>query len=516
MFNNDSLDDTPIPDGCVSFKGGVYSDANPKEIGSDQAALMVNLDLELNGSVTTRRGCARIGTTYVEDGSGSSGGRWIQGLQPYISSTANFLMAVNKRFLWKNTGGSSWALVTGYAAGALAGHTQIHVEMVQGTDKMFLSDVFSNIKMWDGVTTFTDLGSGGATQPPFGCVSLAWHTNRLVASASSAFPTVVAFSDILDGTTWDTATQQIEPGSGDGEPVTGIFSWVDNNLIVFKRRSIWIVNCNPTLAVSDFTVQPIHKSIGVRAYRTAAQVGSDVFVLTTDGVRSIRRTLAVTSQQDVGPSISAPVDDIIRRINPSVPNLAHAIAWNHRYILFLPLDSSAYPNYALVYNTITQSWSGYWTGWDATHVATRVWSDGSNRMVFGDAHGYVKEWLDYVKTADEVHATYQDDGVEIPMQLDTRAMTFGDPSSPKTGLNYELEYAAKYLAPTVRTIDELGTLDTANAVGTLTGATIRKSLDLQTRGQFRELQGRVSNFGGKVTVKRFMATSFIDTIVLQS
>jgi hypothetical protein len=153
----------------------------------------------------------------------------------------------------------------------------------------------------------------------------------------------------------------------------------------------------------------------------------------------------LTSQQDVGPSISAPVDDIIRRINPSVPNLAHAIAWNHRYILFLPLDSSAYPNYALVYNTITQSWSGYWTGWDATHVATRVWSDGSNRMVFGDAHGYVKEWLDYVKTADEVHATYQDDGVEIPMQLDTRAMTFGDPSSPKTGLNYELEYAAKYL-----------------------------------------------------------------------
>jgi hypothetical protein len=134
-------------------------------------------------------------------------------------------------------------------------------------------------------------------------------------------------------------------------------------------------------------------------------------------------------------------------------------------------------------------------------------------MVFGDAHGYVKEWLDYVKTADEVHATYQDDGVEIPMQLDTRAMTFGDPSSPKTGLNYELEYAAKYLAPTVRTIDELGILDTANAVGTLTGATIRKSLDLQTRGQFRELQGRVSNFGGKVNVKRFMATAHSSTLL---
>jgi hypothetical protein len=122
---------------------------------------------------------------------------------------ANFLMAVNKRFLWKNTGGSSWALVTGYAAGALAGHTQIHVEMVQGTDKMFFSDVFSNIQMWDGVTTFTDLGSGGATQPPFGCVSLAWHTNRLVAAASSTSPTVVAFSDILDGTTWDTATSRL-------------------------------------------------------------------------------------------------------------------------------------------------------------------------------------------------------------------------------------------------------------------------------------------------------------------
>ena len=67
-------------------------------------------------------------------------------------------------------------------------------------------------------------------------------------------------------------------------------------------------------------------------------------------------------------------------------------------------------------------------------------------MIFGEwegstgVGGTVFQWLDDLSLTDETTTTYQDNGVDIGTQLLTRAITFGEFYSFKTGLNVEFEF----------------------------------------------------------------------------
>ncbi len=111
-----------------------------------------------------------------------------------------------------------------------------------------------------------------------------------------------------------------------------------------------------------FPVNAIHHRIGCAAARTAVQVGSDVWFLSADGVRSVQRTRA-TMQQEVGDTLSLPIHDLIERINPAAVGTSCAVCWANRYLLAVPLDGASAPNAVLVCDTLTQTWTGQWLGW---------------------------------------------------------------------------------------------------------------------------------------------------------
>jgi hypothetical protein len=54
--------------------------------------------------------------------------------------------------------------------------------------------------------------------------------------------------------------------------------------------------------------------------------------------------------------ISAPIDDVIQRINRNYASNAVATYWNNRYYLAVPLDDSTVNNTVLVYNFILKQW----------------------------------------------------------------------------------------------------------------------------------------------------------------
>ena len=346
-------------------------------------------------------------------------------------------------------------------------------------------------------------------------------------------PDVVEFSDILSDAfngdyesppgTITPGTQTIRVGGGEGDPITGLVPWVDFNLIVLKRHSIWVVNTDPALTtdpalpVASFTIKPIHRRIGTLAPKTFVQVGSDILGLTDQGVRSIRRTIAVENQQDIGPSLSKPIDNLIARINPAHISKCHATYWNNRYLLSVPLDSATSCNYVFVYNTLTESWSGYWTGWNATAFATYKASDGTMRLVFGNSAGRAMEWMDYVPVASETYTAYRDDGsVNVAYTFLSRGMTFGNHATPKTGLNFEVEYLFDGLsaagAPLVYPfLDGAGGVSAAS----LGEADTIAAGDLMANGQFRYLQLQIAG-EGKLTIRKIMASAFHDTAILQS
>jgi hypothetical protein len=502
LLFNDALDDPIQFDVSQSFEGGMVSNQRATDLAANQAALIVNCDVTRIGELTTRRGTARVGGTTV------SGSNPILRMTRFstASGTEQLVASVydasfpNKRLFYYVDGGA-WTQANSIP---VAGG---YCPIVQGVNKLYMRGSDNHLYSWDG-TTATDLNAGGGNHPPLGGPWLEWFTDRLIAADGRD---ALAFSDILDPTNWPVANS-IRVGAGEDDVILGGCKWTDFNIVVAKRRSLWVVNCDPTLTPADFEIKCLHSKVGSRAPQTFVQVGADVIGLTTHGVRSMTRTFAAEHQSELGPSLSYPIEDFINRINKTYISTACAYYWKNRYILSVPLDSAISPNYTFVYNTLTQTWTGYWTGWNPTAFAERlITADGSLRLVFGDSSGNVFEWMDYVAVASEVTATFQDNGSAIASRLTTKAFNFGEPVSPKTGITCEVEYTS------AGTLTGQLVADSANvgsAVSLSSGQT-RKAFDVQSVGQFRELQLDLNSTSGKQTIRKIQVGGLIDTMVLQ-
>ncbi len=465
------------------------------------------------------------------------------------------------------TGGNTTSVTftVGLQAAYLTSSITNRVTFAQGVDKLFFCDGVGPIFGWNGTTTMkikdgniVDFLTGSAyvdnnAQPPSTCNILIWFQNRLIASGIPTEPDAIYFSDFLDPTSWDKNYQQIRIGGGDSDPITGLVPWTDLSLIVFKKNSIYVVDCDPaqnpdptdpTLLVSSFAVRKIHSRIGCPAPLTSQQVGggsttpgSDVFFLDSDKkVRSVRRTLAAENQQELVGDISQPIQDVLDRIN--IGAVAQSVAFYHNghYMLFVPIDGATLPNVGIAYNLETQSWAGEWIGWTPTCLSIRADVGDMSKMIFGQINGQVRQWFDDVGLNDEVAATYQDAGSDIVTEITTRAITFGDPFNFKTGFNVEFEFDESVAVVNILVVLDgefqprpLGgqTFSTLSSPRlrlpqvlpfTLTDAPglVRKSFDLQQYGTWRELIFFIVAFKDKISIRSVRVTGFMDTLRLQT
>lgn len=505
VWFSDSLDDAPIFDVCTGFEGGQVSNVRPSLLQPNQSALMQNFDITREGDAITRRGSTRLGGT-VDPTFGN-----VKGLTYFDTPTFSYpVVATGSSPRYYN--GTTWPLLSIGLPIGVSGLTANDVIFAQGVNKLYMADGFNPLWSWDG-TTATNLGGATNAHPPAEPRWIIWHTDRLVVMGMLTEPDTMYFSQFLEGEIYDRASWSLRVGGGEGDLIVGGVSWTDFNIVVFKRRSIWLVNSDPTLAVSQFEVRRLTDAIGCIAPKTAIQVGNDIFFLSTQGIRSVLRTAASERQQDIGPALSQPVQDIIDRINPAVVfSNSSAIHWNNRYMISLPLDNSNVPNYVLVFNTLTNTWSGFWTGMGGKYFSYRLPAAGQPaRMIFENG-GFIHEWHDYILVSNEVTSTFQDNGVDIPCRILTRAMNFSDPVSPKTGLSCEVEYRSAGTLTGQLVKD--GT-NSGSAV-TLSSSLTRKAFDVQGIGPFRELQLDLQSTAGKQTIKRIHASAFPDTMVLQS
>ena len=197
----------------------------------------------------------------------------------------------------------------------------------------------------------------------------------------------------------------------DSAPITGLYSWQDFNVLVFKEDSIWVVNANPgpitpsaTVDVSKFTVRQVSNRVGTVSHKSIAQVGNDAFFLARDGVRSVTRVINAGMASTTEP-LSLPIQDLIDRINWSSANTACACYRDRKYLLSVPLDGATSPNTTLVFNTSTQGWS-YWTG---VSPAEWIYTDfGEPILSCADSNGFIAEYRDYVDLSNVVRGDYVD------------------------------------------------------------------------------------------------------------
>jgi hypothetical protein len=518
----ESLDDEVIVDESPDFSAGQYSNARASAIGASNVTDLQNFDLSITGRLTTRRGSLVIGAL-------PNGVHPVQGMSYWQVPTAptfpsGLVVVVNG--VLKIWDGASW----GSPAAAYGGGVSARVQMVQGIDKLWLAQLGTALKYFDGTTVLAAAGT-----PPVNPRFIDWHTDRLICSGMPTLPDTLSMSQYLDGNVWDHANWDMRVGAGDGDPITGHIGWSNYQLVVFKQHSVWVVNCDPGLAdpatgnISGFVVNPVHRRIGCLAGASAVQVGADVFFLSDSGVRSVSATLASENQKDVGPPLSQPITDWIMRINTAAIDTVVGYYWNNRYMLAVPIDSSTTPNYVLVYNTLTSSWSGYWTGWSATAFARRIHGT-IQKLCFGQSTGEVKDFLDYVTETNEVTATFQDDAVDYPSKVISRGFNCGEKDAPKTGLYAKIEFLKSSGTANVSTILDGGAeyaiesfstdsgsldLDLELPFDLPTGGILPKSLGMLQFGQWRENQIKIASTAGKLSINRISVGAFRDAPVLE-
>jgi len=445
---------------------------------------------------------------------------------------------------------TSITISPGILGAYVSSSTTAPIMFAKGVDQLFWTDGIGSIWSWDGKHT-GNLALGNiydftTAPPPTAASILVWFQNRLIASGIASEPDAIYFSDILDPTRWDKTYNSLRVGGGEGDPIQMLAPWMDLNLVVFKKDSIYVVNMDPnqnpdptdpTLLIASFAIKLITRHVGTIAPRSVVQVGGtggDIFFLATDRqVRSLRRTIAAESQQELGQAVSLPIKDYLDRITPNYIQNVIGTYWDSRFILAAPIDGNQYPNVLLPFDTALNSWSGIWVGWVPTAFSGIVLSSGLVALLFGGPLGTVFQWLEDTGADETLDSTYQDAGADIPTGIWTRAYTWGDLYIWKTGLSVEFEFNDSIAQATVvANLDQVpvtGNIAIINTnttpaltipfviPATLPTATfMRVEKDLQALGQFRELQLYISSTRQKLSMRSIKLTAFYDSLQIQT
>ena len=557
VYFNDSIDDILLYDRQASFIGGQVSNFRENLLNDSQAELIKDMSPEISGVLKTRRGFHRFANLLGSTSSSTN----VQAIHFFDSdSRERVIAAVNSSLYEIESDGTVTSISV--AASKLSSASN-PAYMCQVADKMYWSSDTTTTKIFElkysgGAWVKTD--STDTTYPANSKYLIA-NSGRVFAYdpsgnqifVSTILPDLAATSTLF--TLGATTINPFKVGTG-AETVTGMYSGVGFNVVVFCENSIYLVDTNPLTAAaaaagnatSTFKVRQVSNRSGAVSHRAVAQVGEDLIFLASDGVRSLKRTMAEEMVAEQSGVISYPIQDLIDSINWSAAaQKAAATFWNGLLLISVPILSSTENNCVLVYSADTNSWIGYWQGNPDYNIkpvdfCIAAFGGYAEKLLTLDKVGIPLEFRDYVSPQNAVATDYQDnfDGSnyrDTAWKAVTRGMTFGDQLSPKSPEFCEWEFDRSNAKVDIIPIldgddaDRLVT-DLETGVGavtltssgpvlpfTLSGTKVRRfRYSLTQYDPFRELQFRIEQSTGDtgsskyVSLRSIHSGAFMDTM----
>jgi hypothetical protein len=505
MLKNDALDEEPLEDATTECTGGQVSNARRNLLAPSQWAILRNVALQSNGPAGTRRGADRVGIDTASS-------NIVQGIAYYDTDAVEQLVRVKAGAVEYHEGniGVAWQAAAGFAPDASA-----RMCLVQGLALLYLTNGVDDVRSWNGAS-FSTLAA-----VPKGRVAV-WFTNRLIVAAVDGAPDTVYFSDLLDATAGYDATKQIRVGAGDGDPIVCLVPWTKTLLAVFKRSSIWVINCDPQATVGQMTVDEVPLRIGCAARRGAVRVGADVWFLANDmTVRSLARIMD-GADNDVAQPLSYPIADELEVINRTVADLACCTMYGSRFLLAFPSYNATQPDTVLSFNLQLKTWEGRWTGWRPT-CWVQTYFAGQTRLAWGQSDGRVLRWRDYTPPVSETDQDFSDAGAAVPTLMRTRNHTWGAAQNPKRALHCEVEFNQSMADEVTLTLVRDDVADSVPAVTLVSGedgvelglpGVNRASLNLMHELPAREWGLEIAAPAGKLVVRTVQWSAFVDTVKL--
>lgn len=293
-------------------------------------------------------------------------------------------------------------------------------DVLQAMDKIFITRGYNKRPLWWDMSSATlnvfpsvSSGTSGSKFPNPNV--LGYYGNRLIAQAryhSDTNPNrhrdSVSVSNYLDYLDWD-VLDVFTFNNGGNDQVVAIAPWTLNEFIVFMRHSIFYVNigvgryATGDALSNDSFIKTLVTDMGCIANRSVVQAGGGILFLSDNGVYFMNPT-AVGSNESMrlltaDSPLSAPIDDVIQRINRDYAHRAVGCYWGNRYYLAVPLDTSTKNNAVLVYNFILKAWESvdtYPDGIDVFNFAIAKYNNQRRLFIIDTDQGiFLTEELDH-------------------------------------------------------------------------------------------------------------------------
>jgi len=448
---------TYLRDGDKGFIG-LNSRDNPSSLQEGYVSESINYRLD-RGVATPRRGLQRKTKTSMV-------GLDIYGTCTYIDTTGQeiIVMVTTDKLWYYNPQTEVLALPVSFPAGQTI-TTSDGCDVIQAIDKVFITRGFSKRPLvWDMGVNITVMPVSPTVGHEFpNCSGLLYYGNRLIAQGKyHSEPNTlrnrdtVCVSNYLDYEHWD-ILDAFTFNNGGNDEIISVAPWTLNEFTVFMRHSIFYVNtgvgryATGDALSTDCFIKTLVTDVGCMAKRSVVQANGGIIFLSDNGVYAMNPAQVGSNESmrllTSAQPISAPINDVISRINRTYAYRSVAVYWDNRYYLAVPLDSSATNNAVLIYNFILNAWESvdtYPAGIDVFNFVIAK-KDNIRRLFIIDSNEgvFLTEELDYDEYGAQIgkpkcdDATFKLDSegarllptafspVTIDSSLKTRRYTFG-------------------------------------------------------------------------------------------
>ncbi len=442
------LDDQVLQDGDRGFIGiDSYQEATSLQPGFVQTSENMRLVGDL---AKVRKGIDFLAGSVTLTYNGSDEKVFASTLFSDPATGTEFVVVATKTkaIVWNDSNNSGIAI--DYPGGEVVAEAD-GASFVQSLEKLILFRGKNKTPLeWDGdyssPTDFVVKANGSPGAGRIQCPNTdfgIFFRNRLIIPQPTDSNYTILMSDLLDTDNYYPAESQFRINKGSADKLVGFFPYQEDQLIVFMRNSIHMINNIATTSAAN--TYEITRQHGCVARKSIAQSGPQTFFLSDNGVIVLSpgtdpaKGLGVAISKVSGETIpmTRPIQDQFDEVNFAAADTACGVVYDNKYYLAVPTGSSTVPNKVFVYNLLTSTWISVddypaMSGSLAFHVDDWViCSHGSaptRRRLFAcnDTGWYLMEENAIDDSGRKIGSTSESDTTPIAGKLVSRSFTFGD------------------------------------------------------------------------------------------
>ena len=342
---------------------GLNSRDNPVNLGKNYVSKAQNIRMD-RGVATVRKGAERLTA-------GALVGQTIYGTCTYTQAdgTELIVLVVSDGLYTYNPDTEAVSIKVNFPSGeTITAADEVELYQAQGIGYVYILRGFDkSVLRWNGSTTvdIPDTHTHHNYQPSRHAI---YYGNRHIVQTDR---NTIQVSHYLQDNHWS-ALDVFSINDGGNDTLVAVTPWTLNEFVIFMRNSIFYaaagVGANAAgdpAQENDSYIKSLASDIGCIAKGSIVQAGGGILFLSDNGVYILNPAGAGNGAGNtpegmrlltIAEPLSAPISDVIARINYNAVEKAVATYWENRYYLAVPLDDSEANNAVLVYNFINKAW----------------------------------------------------------------------------------------------------------------------------------------------------------------